>query len=319
MDMARAKELAASLRASRTTLTYFPHRYAAWLLGRAVGEGAPKREVEASPHGRFLDNLLVRQVAARAGDGVLTRQALEQIEPSGAEVYSLGATTWGASRPRDWFPYGHQMTRPGANLVLLLCFSPRHDAVYRRLLDPAARLPAVESGHPHARPPRIALAWARLDVEVGTGEALIEEVQSDWIRELGALWSYTTRLRSDAARDRWVQRYFANPGTRFDAFARYWQRVLANHRAWWPEATLFAALQVLRERFGVRRVYYHTYEGGKRRKKMFRNPPRSLYTRLPQRFGFAETTEPPRLLATGPKAKRRHVEADGPPWYRLDL
>jgi hypothetical protein len=45
-------------------------------------------------------------------------------------------------------------------------------------------------------------------------------------------------------------------------------------------------------------------------------PPRSLYTTLPERFGFALTPVPPRFLAPrrGPHGVRRAPE---PPWYHL--
>jgi hypothetical protein len=315
MRMEEAKELAATLHRSRPSITYFPHRYAAWLLGRAVGEGAPARVIKASPHGRFFENRLVRTVAARAGDGVLTRAALEGAEPSRAEVYPIGVGTWGSDHdePDGWRGW-YQTTRAGANLVLLLYFSRRHDAAYRRLLDPVGRLPAVSDDHPHARAPRIALAWARIDVDLARGEALVEEVQSDWIRDFAELWSSVTRADSERVRDRCVQRYFGNPRARFAGLERYWLRVLAHHRAWWAEATLFAALWLLVDRLRVRRIYYHTHEGGRLRKQIgWSAPPRSLYTDLPERFGFALTREPPRL-AGGPAPS-----AADPPWYRLDL
>jgi hypothetical protein len=315
MRMSEARELAATLHRSRPEITYFPHRYAAWLLGRAVGEGAPARAIKGSAHGRFFENRLVRSVAARAGDGVLTRSALEGVEPSRAEVYPIGVGTWGPDdKEEEGWRGWYQTTRAGANLAVLLYFPLRHDAAYRRLLDPAGRLPAVCFDHPHARAPRIALAWARIDVDLARGEALVEEVQSDWIRHFTGLWSWAARADSERVRDREVQSYFANPRARFSAFERYWLRVLAHHRTWWAEATLFAALWLLVDRLRVRRIYYHTHEGGRLRKQIdWRAPPRSLYTELPERFGFALTREPPRLAGASV------ASLTDPPWYRLDL
>jgi hypothetical protein len=114
--------------------------------------------------------------------------------------------------------------------------------------------------------------------------------------------------------------YFGAPGARFEGLARYWNHVLGHHRAWWAEATLFAALWLLFDRLRVRRIYYHTYEGGLLRKGMWSGPPRSLYTDLPRRFGFELTSEPPALLSCSAKRTRgcRRVGVE-PPWFRLDL
>jgi len=320
MQIGEARELAASLQRSQPAVTYFAHRYAAWLLGRVVGEGVPARSLKESGHRRFLENPTVRAVAARAGTGVLTRAALERAEASRAEVYRIGVATWGPAREKHWERFWYQTTRPGANLALLLYLPRRHDAAYRRLLDPAGWYPAVNRHHPHARPPRIALAWARIDVDLPTGEALIEEVQSDWIKHLGWLWSSALRLGSGRARDRAVRTYFGHPGGRFEDLERYWTRVLAQHRAWWAEATLFAALWLLFERLRVRRIYYHTQEGGRVRKEIDDEPPRSLYTKLPERFGFELTREPPRFLQHAKKARSSCVRgAADLPWYRLEL
>jgi hypothetical protein len=197
---------------------------------------------------------------------------------------------------------------------VLLNFSRRHDAVYRRSLDPEGILVNTNRSHPHAPPPAITLAWARVDLDLEHGEALIEEVQSDWIREFRWLWQYAEKMPPTAIRDEVVREGLESESATFAALDRYWNRVLQHHRAWWADATLFAALWVLVERLRFRRIYYHTAEGGALRKGIgYRKPPRSLYTSLPERFGFALTRETPRLL--------RDCEAGtgAPPFYRLDL
>lgn len=265
MDFCEARELAVALRRQRLRIVYFAHRYAAWLLARAAGEGVPMREL------------------------------------------------------KRWCQGWYQTTRPGSNLIVLLNFSLKHNAVYRRCLDPGHDLPMVVRGHPHARPPEITLAWTRVDVDRDRGEALIEEVQTDWIREFASLWSCTERVRSRAARDRLVREEFRNRAASFEGLARYWTRVLALHRSWWADATLFATLWLLVEKLRIRRVYYHTFEGGERRKGLAWSPPRSLYTGLPERFGFESTCEPPRFLVPEqPSAEAARRAARGePPWYRL--
>jgi hypothetical protein len=313
MEMREAKEVAARLARARPRLVYYPHRYAAWLLGRRTGRGTSVRDLRRSRHGRLLDNQLVREIAARAGGGVLTRLDLEQTEPMRAEIYRIGLATWGPARHSDWHPGWHQTSRPGANVVLLLNFPLRHNAVYRRLLDPAGRLPMVAAYHPHARLPDITLAWARIDIDLGAGEALIEEIQSDWIREFRFAWVAASKLEAEADRDREVRNWCRVPTT-FVAFERYWTRILAHHRSWWAEATLLAVLWLMFEQLRIRRIYFHTPEGGVRRKGIAGNaPPRSLYTKLPERFGFELTSRGPALLRTASSG------VDEPPWYRLEL
>jgi hypothetical protein len=311
MDRHEARAVAASLRRDRPALDYCAHRYAAWLLGRAAGEGVRARDLKRSAHGRLLENPLVRDVAARSGSGVLTRSALDRVPAESTVRYRLAFETWNAE---------YQVSRPGSNLVVMLLVPRRHDAAYRRWLDPAGRYPMIEPFHPIARPPEVALAWARIDLDLAGGEALVEEVQSDWIRSFEGVYRWAAPLATDRQRD-WAVRYaMRQDGVEFAGLDRYWNRILAHHRAWWAEATLFAALWVLVEKLAIRRVYYHTHEGGSARKGIdWSAPPRSLYTTLPRRFGFALSDEPPAAFRPPKRWKQRPPPPSGPPWYRLDL
>jgi hypothetical protein len=286
-------------------LVYFPHRYAAWLLGR-VAAGASLRSLKQSPCRRLVDNPLVREVAARAAGGCLTRAELEAATVRRTEIYRLGLATWG-NASGAWEQGWYQTSRPGVNLLLLLNFSPRHNAAYRRRLDPQGVYPLVWTSHPHAQPPELTLAWARIDVDLSGGEALVEEIQSDWIRGFGSVWSWVSAQPSRLLKDQALRSYFRSRAADFESLERYWTRTLANHRAWWAEATLFAALRLLREELGLRRIYYHTHEGGIRRKGIFHGePPRSIYTKLPRRFGFDLTAEAPAFLGQARSRRTRH-------------
>jgi hypothetical protein len=59
-----------------------------------------------------------------------------------------------------------------------------------------------------------------------------------------------------------------------------------------------ATLDLVYQEFGVRTVYFHTYDGGLTMKRTAGQcaPPRSLNTDLPQRFCFQETDRAPRVL-----------------------
>ena len=162
--------------------------------------------------------------------------------------------------------------------------------------------------HPVATPPDVTMAWARVDVE--DGEALIEEIQSDWFSaafweqrwaeseaRVESCWDGRDRLEQKAGVRRW-QRYI---------------RFLLPHARMWQEVTLSATLEVLYGALGVRRVFYHTLEGGSLLKGIKGlQPPRSLYTKLPRQFGFRKTGESPRLLE--PLRSQRHWRRNPERW-----
>jgi len=58
---------------------------------------------------------------------------------------------------------------------------------------------------------------------------------------------------------------------------------------------------------GISKVYYHTYESGNYFKGLpeYSRPPRSLYTKLPKRFGFKETQEKPEFWKQNSFMKKR--------------
>jgi hypothetical protein len=222
-------------------------------------------------------------------------------------------------------------------VVLQLNFGRAHNAAYQKLLRPERALFSC-SCHPiHER--HLTMSWARIDIEESAGEAIIEEVQNDWLRE--AL---------EAARDvrktgelGWPLDTCAE--TSPEEFLAYVDSVLAPHIAHWAEATLTAAIQWLVEQRGIRRIFYNTWETGNRLKGISSvwGPPRSLYSSLPRRFCFQEVRGAPRGLARCaiPKVQERLRDAergrgerlfeggpframmkkakDGPRWWLLEV
>ncbi len=72
-------------------------------------------------------------------------------------------------------------------------------------------------------------------------------------------------------------------------------------------------------------MYYHTWESGLLYKQLPEDnaPPRSLYTKLPKRFGFEKVAMGPSFLDEAQKSrrfwKRRKDKRITAPWWRLDL
>ena len=149
--------------------------------------------------------------------------------------------------------------------------------------------------HPVSQGKDRTLAWSRIDIDLARDEALIEEIQTDWIREAlkarrraekycGSILLYGDRVISDKVK-------------------KYVDVVLAPHIKVWDEAMLAATIWFLREEIGISRIYYHTHESGAALKRInYCKPPRSLYTKLPKRFCFKETDERPAMFAGYRKA-----------------
>lgn len=77
-----------------------------------------------------------------------------------------------------------------------------------------------------------------------------------------------------------------------------------------------ATLEVIYSELSLRKVYFHTQEGGRKMKRLDADfaPPRSLYSDLPERFCFTRTRVPPRAFK-----KDRRVREWGVEWYALTM
>ncbi|MCP4378833.1 MAG: hypothetical protein GY794_21985 [bacterium] len=294
MDTKQAKEIIACLPEGRTIFRYFKDRYAPALLSYIVGDGMTPSQIKKTPMAKLLNRPVLKNLAANLGGSPLTPMALDSTWPAVPESYLLTLGVWGdhiaGRRDQAWF----QTSRPAANLVLQLNFSTKHDRPYDKLLKPDDYHPFSNEYHPINEAGRHTLAWARIDIDLDAGEALIEEIQNDWIRNALQSW-----------RHGWPETN-AKP----IAMARYLRDVLSPHMRIWDEAILSAAIWFLRSELGVRRIFYHTFESGTRLKQIDgTKPPRSLYTRLPNRFCFRETCVPPSFLIDILEAQRLKLKS----------
>jgi len=310
MNAEAAAEIIQCLPKGRTLFHYFRDRYALELLGYFVGDGLRVADAKASPFARLLARPVVKDVLAGVGQGLLTREELTGFWPSEYVSYLLTLGTWEED----------QTTRGDTNLVLQMNFSRKHDEPYTRLVKPSAREPFAYSFHPINKRGRHTLAWARLDVELERGEALIEEIQTDWVR-MARRRAVTIKgwgeSEEERERLRGLLERLGIEGTEVDV-VKYASEVLAPHMRLWDEAMLFAAIWFLREELGLRRIFYHTYTYGAYVKRIYgAGPPRSLYTTLPKKFCFRETDTPPSFFA--PRRRRRSRRKDCPPSPRFFL
>lgn len=297
MEYALAGEVLDCLSAERRVFPYFKHRYALILLGLVAGRGRSVSELRNTAFAGLLTKPILGSVARQRE---ICAADLEGIWPGAFESYVLTLGLWGD--PRRGYRRWNQITRRGVNLVLQVNFSAAHDRAYRRLLrtEEDGYHPFEWASHPVNALGRRTLAWVRLDLDLDEGEALIEEVQSDWIRE--ATWVYEelrrVRHHERSLREHW---FFRGTTRSFKDVERYVHRVLPVHKKVWEEAALAAAVDFLAREVGIREIYLHTWEGGRRLKGMpGERPPVSVYETLPRRFCFTKLPSGPRFLQKEP-------------------
>jgi hypothetical protein len=314
MDRKEVDEIIACLPQGRSVFHYFKDYYALQLLGWATGDGVSLEQLRRGPFASLLSKPVVRPLLAACGDGRLdaARASGHWVEPSLPFLLTLGRWQGGGWR---------QTSRPGWNLVLRLNFNRTHDEQYRRRFLPDTRYRSLNySGHPVMAQGerdyyRETLAWARLDLDLAAGEALIEEIQTDWVRRAQAEARRLARCGTCPSAGTCPQ----CPGRQ--ASLDYFERTLPPYAALWDQAMLSAALFFLVEEIGVRRIWYHHWETGNLLKGLERGgqPPRSIYTQLPRRFCFRETPEIPALLQNRRTRRLLRGSAIEPRFHRLDI
>lgn len=291
MDKQLLDEVIACLPEGRTFFHYHRDRYVLLLLEELARRGNVQRvgELKQTPYAHWLQKGFVKEWLAAQGRADVPVQDLLLHWPTGLThfTYLLSLGAWGQDKRNDW----RQTSRPGWNLVLHLNLPLQHQRNLRDIgvADPN-RLQGY--GHPRARN-RLTLAWARIDLDWQTGEALIEEIQSDWMRDIARLRDHGLRLR---AAGRTVMRWRGRDIGIADLLD--YAQLLMPHAKVWHEAMLSATLWFLWRELGLHRVYYHSWQTGNVLKQLDSDwaPPRSLYSELPERFGFRRVDAGPAFL-----------------------
>jgi hypothetical protein len=299
---------------------YFKDKYALDLLALYVGAGVKIGVVKQSEWGFLLDKPPLKQITASLPGKLLTAEILSGYWPGEVFAFTLSLDKWGTAgkhRHETW----DQTSRPGLNLVLQLNFGQDHNVRYQQLIRPGEEdHPFITYCHPVNQDKDFTLAWARLDVDLDTGEVLVEEIQNDWLRYADEVYHRVTGLfreSKEQVKNHW---FFRETKSSYGRFRQYYENVLQPHAAIWDEAMLAAVIQFVRHELGISRIYYHTFESGNRMKHIRKKrPPKSLYTRLPRRFGFRETGTAPRLIQNTRYLKKKLAAMAELSWFVLDL
>lgn len=291
MEHGLAEEIRSSLPGGRVVFRYFKDRFALQLLAYAAAEGRSLSEMRQGRFRPLLQKPDVRRILGERGGRGADWGLLDSYFPAATENYNLTLGVWGSERGSRW----NQTTRPGFNIVVQLNFPPAHARAYRRYVEPREEGPFESEWHPINQNGDHTLAWSRLDIDLEHGEALIEEIQSDWVRDasLAADEALASLIEGELKPPRWL----GNVGCDALQLFRYVEHVLARHRRIWDQAVLAASLWLLREYLGIRDIYMHTHESGCVLKRLDGcRPPRSLYERVPRTFCFERVVGLPKFL-----------------------
>ncbi len=318
MDRHAIEEIVACLCGERTVYSYYRDRYSLGLL-RYLSRHSRDREalsvaaVRKSSYAPLLHKPRVKSALARLGQQPLNEPflAAHDHDPQ-QEYFVLTLDVWGSEQRSG--RANRQTSRPGFNLVLQLNFNNDHDRRYGKLGCRNALF--NYQGHPVSRC-RNTLAWARIDLDWASNCALIEEIQSDWIRRVAWL---AERVEKKLACGQPATGSIAYAGQRLPLAAAqaYCGYVLEHYAGIWSEAMLWASIEFIREELGLPVVFYHSETGGRLLKGIRCSaPPRSLYTDLPCRFCFTPTREVPPFLADDREVRRLLRQNPAVEFFRL--
>ncbi|MBB5210877.1 hypothetical protein [Microbulbifer hydrolyticus] len=313
----------------RRTFHYFKDKYCLDLIGNELqelpGQAMSLRDLRQGRWEKFLHKPLLKSILADCGDGMLRSEQLKAAWIPEQYAFNLTLGTWYRE-----YRCCQQTARPGGSLVLQLNFDQRHNRAYEKLLNFSALSKYARSnfdakasvrgfsGHPVNFVRGCTMSWVRMDMDLDRGECLIEEVQNDWLRNSEWL---ATHFEKCLAKNKVkaIERISPQFKGHYREFIDYVRNVLKPYRTLWAEASLAAAIDFVRAEIGSVDIFYHTADTGARLKGIKDDlPPKSLYTRLPERFGFQLTDEAPSFLQSD-KFTRRCMKAIKEPvrFYRL--
>ncbi|MEQ9265425.1 MAG: hypothetical protein RLN81_09410 [Balneolaceae bacterium] len=297
---------------------YYKDKYALEVAKLLCEDGLRISELKKSEFKFLLQKRPIKSVLSDLGKDTLKNEDLDKfIDPDGKNFHYT-ISKWGEYEKHRNDGY-YQTSRPGINLVLQLNFDDVHNNAYHQLVRPEKGYhPFAFSIHPASQKRSYTMAWARLDISLDTGEVLIEEVQNDWLRE-AVYWLKRAQLFLEQDRNRDTSEHWLLSRTSLQAINEYLAIIITSYIKLWDEAVLCLAIQFSKKELGLDNIFYHTFEGGNYLKGLEQSrPPRSLYTKLPRRFGFTETDEAPKLLKEErylkKKLRKRNLK-----WFQLLL
>ena len=288
---------------------YSEGTYAKLLLKYGCEQKQKLSEIKQSKWGYLLNKPSIKKVVSKCGDGFLNKEYLEESWCEKTKVFSLTLSQWGILETKKKNCAYYQVSRPQKSLVLQVNFGGDHNAVFNTYFKKSTREYFTHSLHAgHQR--KNTLGWIRIDLDMDKGEALIEEVQTDWMK---TVFRIAKELKTKNLEHPLVKE-------RTQACRNYINFMLKNYKGW-DEILLYSAIRFLKEEIGIYNIWYHTFESGKFYKMMpdYSLPPQSLYTKLPKKMGFKKVKQIPKILAECKELKRMNNVAKNIAFYNMNL
>jgi hypothetical protein len=303
-------ELVTTCLDEKYTYPYFKDKYAIELLTYQLGKEERISDIKKSKFGALLNKKLINEQVAKCGNGVLIGEQLTYSWNDQTHYFRITLGEWGNVKKRKSNTDFNQVSRPQKNLVVQLNFGSEHDLIFYDKIGKEYKYEFANDCHPiHNK--FNTLGWVRLDVDLENDEVLIEEVQSDWIRDVIHI---KKQIENGAAygENRWYRRHEG-------AVKQYLNHINPILKIW-DEALLSSAIWMIKNELGISKIWYHTFESSKHYKIMrYSLPPRSLYSSLPERFMFTRVKETPGLILRCEELKRLSRKGKNLEFYKLDL
>lgn len=309
MEAALLQEILACLRGERTVFHYCPDQYAVYLIRRVLNQykRVGVRDLRNSRWSSLMSRPAIRELITHCGDGYLYPEVLEDFWLSEPEPFVLTLGQWGARNQWTW----SQTSRPGSNLVLQLNLSRKWCRRFCGVVQQTAN-EFLGFAHPISDSRSATLAWVRMDFDFETDEVLIEEIQSDLVREIASIY----KLARFAAKQESFS-YYGDTFKTVDAIS-FSEMFLSTFGKIWHEAMLAAALFFVFDELGFSRLYYHSFETGNKMKNLrWSKPPRSLYSDLPKKFCFEKVEHAPEFLQREKTIRRKLKKLEKSCWFYM--
>ncbi|MGB0430876.1 MAG: hypothetical protein ACPGLV_10410 [Bacteroidia bacterium] len=296
---------------------YYKDRYLVQSLlenqnGDTISVATIKNDFDAK---LFQKNWFKEQFLQNSGNRKVCKDSLEFYWPKETFEFDIEVSKWGEEPKKHKKDKWLQTTRSGYSLVLRINLSQEHFELYRSWLKPSWYGEGIFNCTCHPVSEKdITLGWVRLDLDFETDEVLIEELQTDWLRELNKL---AKNLRNaDVAKCKQLLMFENIEGSLID-FWKYYNYMLPISKMW-DELFISATLWFVKNELQIKKVWMHSYETC----SLFKDqqnamPPRSLYTKLPKKMGFVKTEKAPSFLQNEVYLKRyfRKSKRENIKWF----
>ncbi len=310
MDKQLLEEAMFCLSDRRMTYQYFKDKYCMFLLDHFIQDRISINELKRSRWAQFCHKPVVKEWLAKLGSKQVDKDMIAYLWQTQVHHFTLSIGQWGGQNM-----YWQQTCRKGYNLVIQLNFTRSHDRCYEQVIEPG-RQPFSYFSHPISEQ-RNTLAWARLDISEDFSEVLIEEIQNDWLR--------LAKRKLNCIDDNTSAETLNRMGIKTDVekFLLYCETELKPLEKIWDEAMLCATLEFIQQQIGAPDVYMYDHETGAALKSINHSrPPKSLYTRLPKKFGFKQTTEAPSFIQNdrlASKKLKKYSKSKVPQWHHMNF